>query len=146
MEFRLADPELKPLEKAEVTELLNQPTYLRVAMINSRDGTPLVHPMWYYYENGKFFAFSNKDGTKVRSLKKNPDVYFLVDITDRGVRGRGRAKVIDDPEYATKLTSRNLVRYLGSLDGPEAKDRIEVAKNSYSEIEITPLFMATWRA
>jgi nitroimidazol reductase NimA-like FMN-containing flavoprotein (pyridoxamine 5'-phosphate oxidase superfamily) len=143
MEFRLADPELKPLEEADVTELLNQPIYLRVAMINSRDGTPLVHPMWYYYDNGKFFAVSNRDGTKVRSLKKNPDIYFLVDIADRGVRGRGTAKVIDDPEYATKITSRNLVRYLGSLESPEAKDRIEIAKNHYSAIEITPLFMAT---
>jgi len=146
MEFRLADPELKPLEEADVTELLNQPIYLRVAMINSRDGTPLVHPMWYYYDNGKFFAVSNRDGTKVRSLKKNPDIYFLVDIADRGVRGRGTAKVIDDPEYATKITSRNLIRYLGSLESPEAKDRIEIAKNHYSAIEITPLFMATWRA
>jgi hypothetical protein len=93
MEFKLADPEFKSLEEAEVTELLNQPIYLRVAMINSRDGTPLVHPIWYYYENGKFFAVSNKYGTKVQSLKT-----FLVDIVDRGVRGRGRAKVIDDPE------------------------------------------------
>ena len=75
---------------------------VRLFRLNSRDGTPLVHPMWYYYDNGKFFAVSNKDGTKVRSLKKNPDVYFLVDIAERGVRGRGRAKVIDDPEYATK--------------------------------------------
>jgi nitroimidazol reductase NimA-like FMN-containing flavoprotein (pyridoxamine 5'-phosphate oxidase superfamily) len=146
MEFKLADPEFKSLEEAEVTELLNQPIYLRVSMINSRDGTPLVHPIWHYYENGKFFAVSNKYGTKVQSLKKNPDVYFLVDIVDRGVRGRGRAKVIDDPEYATKILSRNLVRYMGSLDIPEAKDRIELAKKNYSSIEITPLFMVTWKA
>ena len=65
MDFRLADPELKPLQEAEVTELLNQPIYLRVAMINARDGTPLVHHMWYNYEEGKFFAVSNKEGTKV---------------------------------------------------------------------------------
>ena len=73
MEFRLADPELKPLEEEDVTELLNQPVYLRVAMINSRDGTPLVHPIWYYYENEKFFAVSSKDGTKIRSLKNSDD-------------------------------------------------------------------------
>jgi general stress protein 26 len=146
MEFKLADPEFKQLEETEVNELLNQPIYLRVAMINSRDGTPLVHPIWYYYENGKFFAVSNKYGTKVQSLKKNPNVYFLVDITDRGVRSKGMANVIDDPEYATKILSRNLVRYMGSLDSPEAKDRIELAKTSYSAIEITPLFMDTWRA
>jgi nitroimidazol reductase NimA-like FMN-containing flavoprotein (pyridoxamine 5'-phosphate oxidase superfamily) len=146
MEFRLADPELKPLKETEVSELLNQPIYLRTAMINARDGTPLVHPMWYYFEDGKFFAVSNRDGAKVRSLKKNPDVYFLVDIADRGVRGKGKAKVIDDSEYATKITSRHVMRYLGSSDSPEAKSRIEIAKNYYSAIEITPLFMATWKA
>ena len=146
MEFKQADPEFKQLEDAEVNELLNQPIYLRVAMINSRDGTPLVHPVWYYYENGKFFAVSNKNGIKIQSLKKNPNVYFLVDVVDRGVRGKGMAKVIDDPEYATKILSRNLVRYMGSLDSPEAMDRIELAKKNYSAIEITPLFMATWKA
>lgn len=145
MDFRLADPELKPMQESEVNELLDQPIYLRVAMINSRDGTPLVHPMWYYYEDGKFFAVSNSGGAKVRSLKKNSEVYFLVDIIDRGVRGRAKAKVIDDPQYALKITSRNLERYLGSIDTPEAKERMEAAKN-YSAIEITPSYMATWKA
>ena len=66
------------------------------------------------YEDGKFYAVSNSSGTKIRSLKKNPEVYFLVDITDRGVRGKARANIIDDPEYAKKITSRNLIRYMGS--------------------------------
>jgi nitroimidazol reductase NimA-like FMN-containing flavoprotein (pyridoxamine 5'-phosphate oxidase superfamily) len=145
VEFRLADPELNQMNENEVMELLNQPNYLRVAMIHERDGTPLVHPIWYYYEDEKFHAVSNSNGTKVRSLKKNSEVYFLVDTVDRGVRGRARAKVIDDPEYAKKITTRNLLRYLGSADSPEAKARIELTKN-YSAIEITPLFMATWKA
>jgi nitroimidazol reductase NimA-like FMN-containing flavoprotein (pyridoxamine 5'-phosphate oxidase superfamily) len=115
-------------------------------MINARDGTPLVHPMWYHYKDEKFFAVSNREGTKVRSLKKNPEVYFLVDVTDRGVRGRARAKVIDDSEYAVKILTQNLMRYMGSIDSPEAKDRIEVAKNHYSAIEFMPLFMASWKA
>jgi nitroimidazol reductase NimA-like FMN-containing flavoprotein (pyridoxamine 5'-phosphate oxidase superfamily) len=146
MKLRSADPEMKPLEEAEITELLNQPIYLRVAMINEHDGTPLVHPMWYHYKDEKFFAVSNREGTKIRSFKKNPEVYFLVDIADRGVRGRARAKVIDDSEYAVKILTQNLMRYVGSIDSPEARDRIEIAKNQYSAIEITPLFMATWKA
>jgi hypothetical protein len=34
MDFRPADPEFKAMQEQEVTELLNQPNYLRVAMIN----------------------------------------------------------------------------------------------------------------
>ena len=144
MEYRLADPELKQMDKNEVSELLNQPIYLRVAMINAKDGSPLVHPIWYYFDDEKFYAVSNTRGIKVQSLKKNPDVYFLVDITDRGVRGKARAKVIDGPSYAKEITSRNLTRYLGSLDSPEAKERLEFSKN-YSAIEITPVYMASWK-
>jgi general stress protein 26 len=146
MNLRLADPELKPLQEAEVIELLNQPIYLRLAMMNARDGTPLVHPIWYNYKDGKFFAVSNRNGTKVQSLKKNSEVYFLVDIADRGVRGRASAKVIDDSDHAGKIASENLERYMGSLDSPEAKDRLALAKEYYSAIEITPHFIATWRA
>jgi nitroimidazol reductase NimA-like FMN-containing flavoprotein (pyridoxamine 5'-phosphate oxidase superfamily) len=145
MKFRQADPELEPMEEEEIAELMNSPIYLRVAMINARDGTPLVHPMWYLYKDEKFFAVSNREGTKVRSLKKNPDVYFLVGIAERGVRGKGKAKVIDDSEYAVKILSQNLMRYLESIDSPQVKERIEVAKTHYSVIEITPLFMATWK-
>jgi nitroimidazol reductase NimA-like FMN-containing flavoprotein (pyridoxamine 5'-phosphate oxidase superfamily) len=146
MNLRLADPELKPLQEAEVVELLNQPIYLRLAMINARDGTPLVHPIFHNYKDEKFLAVSNRDGIKVQSLKKNPEVYFLVDITDRGVRGRASAKVIDDSDYATKITAQNLERYMGSVDTPEAKDRLALAREHYSAIEITPHFIATWKA
>lgn len=145
MKFTSADPEFPPMQEGEINELLNQPIYLRMAMINERDGSPLVHPIWYYYEDGKFYAVSNTSGTKIRSLKKNPEVYFLVDIADRGVRGKARTNVIDDPEYAKRITSRNLIRYMGSADSPEAKDRIEFAKN-YSVIEVTPYFIASWKA
>lgn len=146
MNLRLADPELKPLQEEEVTELLNQPIYLRLAMINTRDGTPLVHPIWYNYRDGKFLAVSNRNGNKVQSLRKNPEVYFLVDIADRGVRGRASAKVIDDSDYATKIAAQNLKRYMGSLDSTEAKDRLALAEEYYSAIEITPHFIATWKA
>lgn len=115
-------------------------------MISVRDGSPLVHPMWYNYKDGKFFAVSNRNGTKIQSLKKNPEVYFLVDTADRGVRGRASAKVIDDADYATRITAQNLERYMGSTDNPEAKERLALAKEHYSAIEITPHFIATWKA
>ena len=97
-----------------------------------------------YFNDEKFYAVSNTGGIKIQSLKKNPDVYFLVDVADRGVRGKARAKVIDDPSYAKEITARNLTRYLGSLDSPEAKERLEFSKN-YSAIEITPVYMASWK-
>jgi hypothetical protein len=60
-----------------------------------------------------------------------------------GVRGKGTAKVIDDAEYATRVTIRNISRYIGSLDGKVAQDLIEIAKSS-SVIEISPKYIASW--
>ena len=145
MDLRLADPELKLLQETEVIEILNL-VHISRLRYNARDGTSLVHPIWYNHKDGKFFAVSNRNGTKVRSLKKNPEVYFLVDIIDRGVHGRASAKVIDDSDYATKILTQNLERYMGSAGSPEAKARLEIAKEHYSVIEITPHFIATWKA
>ncbi len=149
LRFTLADRTAKPLEENELAEFLDQPNILRIAMIDFRDGAPLVHPVWYYYRDGKFFAAVDRDGTKAQSLRKNPNVYFLIDINPddgppRGVRGKGTASVVDDPEYATKVTSHNILRYLGSLDDAVGQKLIEMGKSS-SVIEITPSYMATWK-
>jgi hypothetical protein len=66
-----------------------------------------------------------------------------VDLADIGVRGKGKAKVVDDDsEYAVKILTQTLMRYVRYIDSPEAKSRIEIAKKYYSIIEITPF---TWR-
>jgi len=149
MKFKLADMTAKPFEKNELEEFLDQPNILRIAMIDFRDGSPLVHPVWYYYNNGRLFSAVDRDGVKAQSLRKNPNVYFLVDTSPddgppRGVRGKGTAAIIDDPEYATKVTSRNILRYLGSLDNSVGQRLIEMGKSS-SVIEVTPSYMATWK-
>ncbi|MGH9992105.1 MAG: pyridoxamine 5'-phosphate oxidase family protein [Nitrososphaera sp.] len=149
MEYKLADRTAKAMEEKEILELLNLPRILRIALVDVRDGMPIVHPVWYYYEDEKFYVSTDSNGAKARSLRKNPNVYFLVDVDpDRGppygVRGKGKAKVIDSPEFATKVTVRNILRYLGSLDGQVAQSLIEMGKNS-SVIEITPHYIASWK-
>ncbi|MGI0049967.1 MAG: pyridoxamine 5'-phosphate oxidase family protein, partial [Nitrososphaera sp.] len=105
--------------------------------------------VWYYYSEGRFFAATDVDSAKAMALRKNPRVYFLVDESQkggptRGVRGRGTARVVDDPAYATKVTRRNVKRYLGTLTGKAAKTILEMGPDS-SVIEITPIYMATWK-
>lgn len=149
MDFRLADRTAKPIEPEQLLEFLNRPNILRLAIIDSRDGMPLVHPVWYYYENEKFYVSTDRKGTIARSLRKNPGAYFLVDMDPRegppfGVRGKATASVVDDSEYATKVTVRNTLRYLGSLDGKISQRLVEMGKDS-SVIEIEPIYMATWK-
>lgn len=145
----MADRTAKKLEEKELKGLLDRPTILRLAIIDERDAMPLVHPVWYYYEEGCFFVSTDRKGPKARSIRKNPNVYFLVDIDPEdgppyGVRGKAKAEVIDDPDFATKVTVRNILRYLGSLDGQVAEKLIEMGKNS-CVVRITPFYMATWK-
>jgi nitroimidazol reductase NimA-like FMN-containing flavoprotein (pyridoxamine 5'-phosphate oxidase superfamily) len=145
LKFTLADRHARPLSKREVTRLLAGPNLLRLAFLDG--GAPVVHPVWFLYMEGKFLVAVDRDGTKARAIRDNPGVYFLVDVSSgppRGVRGRGTAKVIDDPALATDVTSRCAKKYLGSTRSKKAREIIEMGKES-CVIEITPAYMATWK-
>lgn len=143
----LADPHAMPLSKREVAQLLERPSILRLAYLE--DGEPVVHPVWHYYNKGRFFVATDINGAKARALRKNPVVYYLVDESPkggptRGVRGRGLAKMIDDTAFARRVTRRNVKRYLGTLTSKAAKTVLEMGPGS-CVIEITPSYMAAWK-
>ena len=148
MKIVLVDSHARPLAKSEVAQLLARPNILRLAYLDEKGG-PVVHPVWYYYSRGKFFAATDIDSPKARALRKNSSVYFLVDESPkggptRGVRGKGTARVVDDPAYATRVTKRNVKRYLGSLTSKAAKMVLEMGPDS-CVLEITPSYMGTWK-
>lgn len=152
MEFVLADRAdraARELGVREVEALLtgSEPNLLRLGVIDERDGAPVVHPVWFIYEDEKFLVATDSDGVKARSARKDPRVYFLVDVDSRpprGVRGKGTAKVIDDPGYATEVTRRCVMKYLGTAGSRTAKKILAMGPGS-CVLEITPEYMATWK-
>jgi len=63
----------------ETFELLQkEPLLMRIGVVGT-DGYPLVHPVWFVYENERFLLVSERDSVKARILKRNNKVYFLVD-------------------------------------------------------------------
>jgi hypothetical protein len=95
-----------------------------------------------------FFVAIDSKGQKAKSLRKNPALYFLIEPgppngPPLGVRGNAKEDVVDDPDYATKVTVLNIHRYLGSPKGNAAKEIKETARES--SVEITPLYLATWK-
>lgn len=145
LKFTLADRHARPLAKKEVAQLLAGPNLLRLAFLD--DGAPMVHPVWFLYKGNKFLVATDNDGAKARAVRDNPGVYFLIDVGSsppRGLRGKGTARVIDDPSFATEVTSRCAKKYLGSTRSKKAREIIEMGKES-CVIEITPAYMATWK-
>lgn len=149
MEYRLADRWGKAMTYSEIEQYLGLPHIMRIGLVDFADGFPIVHPVWYYYENEKFFVATDSDGKKAQSLRKNPALYFLIDSDPdegppRGIRGRALASVVDDPDYATRVTQRNIERYLDSPQGKSARAILEKGKDS-CVLEISPIYMATWK-
>lgn len=149
MEIRTADKHGRAMTEDEIRSYIEKPLIMRIGIIDRRDSFPMVHPVWYYYENGKFFVATDSSGIKARSLRQDGKLYFLIDSDPAdqpplGVRGKATARVIDDPEYATRVTVRNILRYLGSLESRTAQ-RIKAMGKDSSVLEITPLYMAAWK-
>lgn len=150
MEFVRADRTAKALNAEQVNDLLlgnREPSLLRLGVIDERDGAPIVHPVWFVYEGDRFLIATDRDGVKARSARKNPSVYFLVDVNGglaRGVRGKGTARAIGDPAYATDVTRKNVVKYLRSTRSATAKKILAMGPDS-CVIEVTPRYMATWK-
>ncbi|AIF84422.1 putative flavin-nucleotide-binding protein [Candidatus Nitrososphaera evergladensis SR1] len=148
MKFTLADAHARQLSRKQVAQLFARPNLLRLAFLDEK-GRPMVHPVWYYYSRGKFYFATDRNGRKAGALRKNPDVYFLVDENPSGepplgVRGRGTAKVIDDSKYATRVTRRCVKRYLGTTKSKSAKMVIAMGPDS-CVVEVTPSAMASWK-
>lgn len=147
MKFILADRHARKLDQGEAEAILSGPHILRLGLIDERDGSPVVHPVWFHYENGMFFVATDTEGRKARSLRKNPSVYFVIDIVEgppKGVRGKGTARISDDHAYATEVTKKCVVKYMGTAESETAKRVIEMGKES-SVVEIIPKYIATWK-
>ncbi|MBI3253424.1 MAG: pyridoxamine 5'-phosphate oxidase family protein [Nitrosopumilales archaeon] len=111
-------------------------------------GEPNVHPVWYYYENGKLYVETSKSSSKVKNIKNNNAVYFCIDdekIPYKGVRGKGTTKISENIERNTPIASKIMIKYTGSLDNQIAKFLMDGVKNGFSVIlEIAPKYYATW--
>jgi hypothetical protein len=149
LDHRLADKDGRRMTETELASFLDKANVMRIAYIDERDGHPMVHPVWYYHEAGKFFVAVRREGRKARSIRKNRSIYFLIDSDPAdspplGVRGKATATVVDDQKYATDVTRRNILRYLGSLEGKSAQRLLKIGSES-CVLEITPVYMATWK-
>lgn len=148
MKYTLADGMGKKMTRKEIEQFLSQPNLLRLAVIDERDGRPVVHPVWYLYEKEKFYVATGRGGVKARSIDKNMNVYFTVDIDGRpprGVRGKAVARVIDDPDYATEVTKKCVMKYLGGRLQSKSAKMILAAGPSSVVLEITPRYIASWK-
>lgn len=113
-------------------------------------GDPNVHPVWFFYEprSGRIYVNTNADSRKTANVRRRNTVYFCIDdeaMPVKGVKGKGKAKVSENPIDNLSIVEKIMTKYLGSVDHPTAKSILETVKSGKSVLlEITPSYFSTW--
>jgi nitroimidazol reductase NimA-like FMN-containing flavoprotein (pyridoxamine 5'-phosphate oxidase superfamily) len=144
-----ATPEVPGMTREEVDNFLESKLNLQFATTDEQ-GEPNIQPVWFYYDkNGETLTITTSIlAKKTQNLRNKPTVYFSVDdenLPYKGVKGKGIATIIEDPNRTVPQGNRISMKYLGTLDHPIAKmisDRSK--KGEVVVIEISPKFFSTW--
>ena len=94
------------MTEGQVLEFLKSKLNLLLGTVDD-NGQPYVHPVWFFFEDGKFFIETSKTAKKVQNIQNNKNAYFCVDdetIPYKGVRGKGTVLIHDE------ITVRNRVQ------------------------------------
>jgi PPOX class probable F420-dependent enzyme len=108
---------------AEVQEFLaSGAKVLQVATIG-RDGAPHLAPMWFVMDDGRIVFRSFTKSQKIVNLQRDPRLTVLVETGDtyetlRGVMIKGRAELVEDPDYVLEIYGRLGARYPFAGDTP----------------------------
>ena len=141
------------MTREEVERFLESKLNLQIATIDEK-GEPNIQPVWFYYDKdqGKLLITTSKLAKKTQNLRRRPTIYFSIDyenydgnLPPKGVKGKGTATIVEDPNRILPQGDRISMKYLGTLDHPVAKmisDRSK--KGEIVVIEISPKFFSTW--
>ncbi len=66
------------MKDAEIDTIL-QATVNAILATNRRDGAPQLSPIWYLYEDGRFYISVGADSVKVRNFRGDPRVCLCID-------------------------------------------------------------------
>ena len=112
------------------------------------DGTPMIHPVWFYFDSAKtrIYFYTEPALKKARNIKQRSQVYFDVDSDKwpyKGVKGKGRARLIASKREAISFARKILSKYVKSE--PMTKSVLaKVGTGGYVIFEIVPAYLTSW--
>jgi len=113
-------------------------------------GYPNIQPVWFYYDEDKkiITIVTGKMAKKTENVQKRSSIYFCVEDANspyKGVKGKGIAKITEDPKVIISTTERISLKYLDTLEHPVAQSMMDRSKSGEGVvIEIYPKFFSTW--
>jgi PPOX class probable F420-dependent enzyme len=120
---------------------LDQPLVAVLATLRS-DGSVLLSPVWFEWNDGGFNVWVVADNVKAKHLRRDPRATILVAESEpplRGIEVRGDARFVEDGVSETAL--RIATRYLG---GAAAAAYVETTRGADVIVRIEPGHVRTW--
>ena len=149
MKIISATTETPGMTKKEIDRFLESKLMLQISTIDEKD-EPNIQPVWFYYDKNreKLLVTTSKISKKTKNLRNKPILYFSIDDENfpyKGVKGKGSATIVEDPNRTVSEGEKISIKYLGTLDHPIAKMITEHSKKGDNVvIEINPKFFSTW--
>jgi nitroimidazol reductase NimA-like FMN-containing flavoprotein (pyridoxamine 5'-phosphate oxidase superfamily) len=142
------------MSPADIMSEFEVDRFLQESRIPLRLGTvdehrdPVIHPLWYHYEHGRFYLITARDSRKMKNVSRRGPVYFCIDTEARpykGVKGKGTLAGVEDREKAVRLGEKIVLKYMGNVDNPLGKFLIgRLREGEETLLEITPRFYSVW--
>jgi PPOX class probable F420-dependent enzyme len=113
-----------------VLAFLQEGTRTAKVAYTSRDGRPLVAPVWFMVEDGAIVFNTGKDTVKGRALARDPRMTVCVDLEEPPygfVQVQGEAEISEDPAELLRTATALATRYMGAERGAEFGKRNGVA-------------------
>jgi hypothetical protein len=144
----LAVPGYQAASPTALEAFLAAPRIMRLG-VTEPDGTPLVHPVWYTWQDEQFILHIGTRSAKHRAIERQPIVYFTIDDARPGavfgVRGKAHATPAQEALQVRDVVQAQCDHYAGV--GNTATHRFLLDMVDRGELilaRLTPQYLATW--
>lgn len=130
----------------ELRALLAERRYATLAT-HDRDGTIHLTPVWFLFDDGRFYFGSSSASRKVENLRRSPSASVIVDArrpgSERWVSASGTTDILTGDE-ALAINARIRERYLTQEAIDDARIGPVFASGDDVTIRLTPTAWRSW--
>ncbi len=125
------------VSQAELEAFLQAPRHA-ILGTNTIDGPPHLSPVWYLYENGRFYISIASTTVKHKNLRRDPQIALCIDggrSDTRTVMATGLAELVAAGEPQQLEMRRRIIRHYHT-NQEEGEQYIKRLENKSSELII----------